>query len=385
MAGMLAIILCFATSLAALAGTGGTVTNPQKAILTKNLRYATGAGLSTPTANFTYTFTKVQLDGSTNPADLAAMPAIAPAALSFSSADTSTLVGGMEQVTKTVDVLNGLTWTRTGVYEYHVEEDTTGFTAGPGENMIFSQAEFTLYVVIAYDSGTSTYFPEITWTQQTVLNNGTPGGAKGNPDDVLDGSYNFIFENIYTKQGGGITPGTDALTITKNTTGTGSDPSKAFSFTLTADDTGAGVLVPGGSYSGTLTQGGVTTTVSLTADGTAYPFTLASGDSLVIDDALAGTTFEVTETGAASYIPSYAGTVGNSVAITAAGTVGTNLATGTQTIGAINNEVNYTNTFDNSLIPTGILNNVVPVLALLALAVLGFIAFAAINHRKVSR
>lgn len=381
MAAMLAMVLCFATSLTALAGTGGTVSSPQTAVLTKNLRFADGLGLSTPAANFTYTFTKVSLDGSTAAADLAAMPAINPAALTFTAGETSTLVNGMQQVTKTANVLSGLSWTRTGVYEYTVTENTTGFTPGSGEAMDYSDAEFTLYVVISYDTGTGTYFPEITYTEQTQLDNGNGGGSKSDPGDLSDPLYNFIFNSVYTKQGGS-TPGSNALKITKTTTGSGSDQTKAFSFTLTADDTGA-VLVPGGSYTGTLTQGGVATAVSIVADGTAYPFTLASGDSLVIDAAPLGTTFAVQEAAAANYIPSFAGTTAGG-AISGSAAVNTLLATGTQTIGAINNTVDYTNTFDNSLIPTGILNNVVPVVALLAVAVLGFLAFAAMNRRKAS-
>lgn len=381
MAAMLVIVLCLATSLTALAGTGGTVGSPETAVLTKNLRFADGVGLSTPAANFTYTFTKVSLDGSSAASDLADMPVISPAAITFIAGETSTLVSGMQQVTKTVDVLSGLTWIRTGVYEYTVTENTTGFTPGPGESMDYSQAEFTLYVVIAYDTVTSTYFPEITYTEQTQLDNGSGGGFKGNPDDPSDPQYNFIFNNVYTRQGGS-TPGTDALKITKTTTGSGSDPTKMFSFTLTADDTGA-ALVPGGTYSGTLTQGGVSTAVSITADGTAYNFALASGDSLVIDDALLGTTFNVQEAAAANYVPSFAGTTAGG-AISGLAAVNTLLATGTEKIGAINSEVNYTNTFDNSLIPTGILNNVVPVAVLVAVVVLGFIALAAMNRRKTN-
>jgi len=385
MAGALAMLLCLAASLPVLAGTGGTAATPEKAILTKNLRYADGAGLSTPTASFTFTFAKVSLDGSNAAADLTAMPALAPAAFNFSSADTGTVVGGMRQVSKTADVLNGITWSRTGVYEYTVTENVTGFTPGAGEAMIYSQAQFTLYVVIAYDPVSSTYFPEITYTEKIQDDAGGTAAGKGDPDDTSDSTYNFVFTNIYTKQGGG-TPGSDALTITKTTTGTGSDPTKQFTYTLTADDSGAGVLTAG-TYTGTYTPaGGTPTTVSLTADGsTPLSFTLASGDELVIDDVLAGTTFEVEETGAASYIPSYTGTVGNSAAISATGTVATNLATGTQTIGAINNKVDYTNTFDNSLIPTGVLNNLIPFLALTAVVVLGFIVFAASSRRKAGR
>ena len=383
-AGMLAMLLCLATSVTALAGTGGTAANPQKAVLTKNLQYADGAGLSTPTAGFTFTFTPVSLDGSSAAADLAAMPVIAPAALSFSGGDTAALVGGMQQVSKNVDVLSGITWSRTGVYEYTVTENATGFTPGSGESMIYSQAQFTLYVVITYDSVTGTYFPEQTYTEKTQDDAGGTATGKGDPDDTSDPTYNFIFTNIYTRQGGS-TPGSDALTITKTTTGTGADPTKQFTYTLTADDSGTGVLAAG-TYTGTYTPaGGTPTPVSLTADGaTPLSFTLASGDMLVIDGVLAGTTFEVEETGATAYIPSYTGIVGNSVSISDTGTVAANLDTGTQTIGAINNEVNYTNTYDNSLIPTGVLNNIVPVIVLIAAAVLSFIAFAASSRRKGS-
>lgn len=393
LAGMLVMLLCMTASVSVLAGTGGTAATPQKAVLTKNLRYADGAGLSTPTANFTYTFTKVSLDGSNADADLTDMPTLGPAALSFSSADTGTLVNGMQQVSKTIDVLSGVTWTRTGVYEYTVTEDTTGFTPGAGENIIYSQAEFTLYVVVAYDSATDTYFPEISYTEKTKNDDGststgndnTDDGStdtgKGDPNDTSDPNYNFIFTNIYTKKGGS-TPGSEALKITKQTTGTGSDPTKLFTFTLTADDSGAGILTAG-TYTGTYTPaGGSPTTVSLTADGsTPLTFTLASGDTLVFADLPAGTTFVVEETGTASYIPSYTGTTAEG-AISATGTVAENLSTGTQKIGAANNTVDYTNTFDSSLIPTGILNNVAPVVALLAVIVLAFIAFAAMNRRR---
>lgn len=122
----------------------------------------------------------------------------------------------------------------------------------------------------------------------------------------------------------------------------------------------------------------------MTADGTPQTFTLASGESIVFDTLPAGTTFTVEETGAAGYIPTVSGTTAAGP-ITVSGTRGNSLSTGIQTIGAINNVVNYTNTYDNSLIPTGVLSNIAPFLALIAVAVIAFIAFAAMNRRKASR
>ena len=383
MAGMLTMLLCMTSSLSVWAGTSGTQATPEEADFTKTLQYADGVGLTTPTVTFTFDFTEVSLDGVTTPGVVGTMPAIGPETLSFSSADAVTTSGGMNQITKTSgDVLSGLTWPGTGVYEYEVTETASGFTAVTGETMNYSQAVYTLHVVVSYDPATSSYFVEQAYTNQTVDNTGGTGGGKGGANTV-DGDYNFLFTNTYTKQGG-TTAGTDALTITKTTTGTGSDQSKQFTYTLTANDSVTGAAPA--AYTGTITRSDSTTsTASLTADGTtATTFTLADGDEIVFNTLPAGTTFSVEETGAASYIPSYTGTVGNSAAISATGTVATDLSTGTQTIGTINNEVNFTNTYDSSLIPTGVLSNIAPFLALIAAAIAAFAVFAAANRQKAS-
>jgi len=384
MAGMLAMVLCLATSLTVLAGTGGTQTVPQKAQFSKTLQYADGVGLTTPNVTFTFNFTKVSLDGLSTPADLATMPTIGPETLSFSNTDTPTVVGSMNRITKTSNDVAAQTWTATGVYEYQVTETASGFTpAVTAEAMNYSQAVYTLYVVVSYDAATSSYYVEQTYTDQTTNNTGGTGGGKGGANTV-DGDYNFLFTNTYTKQGG-TTAGTDALTITKTTTGTGSDQSKQFTYTLTADDSVTGVAPA--AYTGTITRaGGGTSTVSLTADGTtAATFTLADGDEIVFNTLPAGTTFEVEETGAASYIATYSGTTASGAISSGTGTVGAALSTGTQTIGTTDNEVNFTNTYDSSLIPTGVLSDIAPFLALTAAAVLAFAVFAATNRRKVSR
>lgn len=382
MAGMLAMLLCFATSLTALAGTGGTVASPQTAEFTKTLQYADEVGLTTPNVTFTFDFTKKSKDGVETTEALGAMPAIPAKTLSFSSSDTPTVANNMNQIKKTSgDVLAGLNWTETGIYVYDVKEKTSGFTPGAGETMNYSLAEYKLNVVVAYDSASGKYFVEQTTIDQIKDDAGENGDGKGgaNPSDD---PYTFLFTNTYTKQGGS-TPGTKALTITKTTTGTGSDVSKQFSYSLKADDSVTGVA--NATYTGTITRaGGGTSTVSLVADGsTASTFTLASGDKIVFDTLPAGTTFTVEETGVSGYKASYTGTtaIGN---ISGAGDTGENLSTGSQTIGTVDNKVDFTNTYDQSLIPTGILNNIVPVFALIAVAVVAFVAYAAVSRRKAS-
>ena len=383
MAGMLTMLLCMTTSLPVWAGVGGTQGAPEKAQFTKTLQYANGVGLTTPNVTFTFNFTKVSLDGLSTSADLAAMPTIGSETLSFSSTDAPTVVGSMNQITKTSNDVAAQAWTSTGVYEYQVTETASGFTAATGETMNYSQAQYTLYVVVSYDSATSSYFVEQAYTNQTVNNTGGTGSGKGGANTV-DGNYNFLFTNTYTKQGG-TTAGTNALKITKTTTGTGSDQSKQFTYTLTANDSVTGVAPA--TYTGTITRADSTTsTVSLTADGsTAATFTLADGEEVVFNTLPAGTTFSVEETGAASYIATYSGTTAAGSISSGTGTAGADLSTGTQTIGTTNNEVNFTNTYDSSLIPTGVLSNIAPFLALIAVAVLAFVAFAAASRRKASR
>ncbi|MGL6200574.1 MAG: DUF7601 domain-containing protein [Lachnospiraceae bacterium] len=385
-AAMLAMILCLATSVTAFAGTGGTYGAEEEAEFTKILQYADGLGLTTPTASFTFTFTAISKDSDTSATTTGSMPTINPVTLNFSSSDTGSVSGGMYQISKTSgNVLSGLSWTTlgAGVYEYQVTESSTTYSPGTGEAINSSVAVYTLYVVVEYDSANSAYIVTQTYSDQTTSNTGGSGSGKGGAN-TTDGDYNFKFINTYTKQGG--TPaGTEALTISKTTTGTGSDPTKKFSYSITADDsvTGVAAATYGGIiYNSSNTQIG---TVSLTADGTAATFDLADGDYVVFNTLPVGTTFTVVESGAAGYIPKYSGTTGASTSISDTGTRGNSLSTGSQTIGSINNVVNYTNTYDSSIIPTGVLSNIAPVAVLITIAILAFVIFAATNRRKASR
>lgn len=109
-AAMLAMILCLATSVTAFAGTGGTVTTPATAELTKYLEYANVSGLTTPGVTFTFDFAKVSKDGDTSATTLTAMPSITSVTAPFTAGATPTVVGGVNQVIYTTgDVLASVT------------------------------------------------------------------------------------------------------------------------------------------------------------------------------------------------------------------------------------------------------------------------------------
>lgn len=375
MSGLLAAVMCLSSPIMALAGTTGTAADPEKAELTKTLQYADGVGLSVADVTFTFNFTKISKDGST--AAISSMPELGPATVSFSDSDTGEASNGMMKIAKTSgDVLAGIDWDKTGTYVYRVVEENAGFSGLSGETMNYSTLEYDLYIVVAYDSTAKKYYVAQTYTDQTS-SSGTVGKGGAN---TADSDYNFEFTNTYIKQGGS-TPGSNALTISKTTAGTGSDPTNEFTFNLIANDSVTGVSAA--TYTGTIFPGGEF--VSLTADGTAETvFTLSDGEYVVFDTLPAGTAFTVSETGANGYVPSYSGTTAAG-AMSGSALRGDGLSTGSQIIGTIDNRVDFTNQYDSSLIPTGILSNIGPFLVLLCVIIIAFIAFAVSNRRKADR
>ncbi|MGL6200505.1 MAG: DUF7601 domain-containing protein [Lachnospiraceae bacterium] len=394
MTAMLAMILCMATSLSALAGDEGRYGEEQTAEFTKTLQYAKGLGLEAPTVDFTFTVTAVSKD---NDATVkGSMPEIPTVTLNFYSSDSGDVSGSMYQISKTSgNVLSGLLWTAlgAGAYEYQVTETATTPTPalGTGEAINSSQAVYRLYVFVEWDSANAAYVVTRTYSERTTNDNGETDGVeagigKGGANP-LDNNYNFKFINTYIKEGGSPS-GTEALTITNTTTGTGSDVNKQFTYTIIADDSVTGKAA--GSYTGTITRsGGGKSTIDLTADSkTSSTFTLANGDKIIFDDLPVGTTFTVKETGESGYLPTYSGTTAKGTinsSTSPAPAAGESLSTDFLTIGAINNVVNYTNTYDSSIIPTGVLSAILPFAALIAAAMVAFVIFAAINRRKVNR
>ena len=399
--GALALTMCLGASLATLAGTGGTLANPAEAKLSKTVSYA--ENLTPPNATFNFTFTAVGKDGITGTA--AQVPTIAPQALTFTSADAATAVtaNGISRITKnTNNLLGGITWTAAGTYVWTVTETPNTVTGlGAGESIDYSQATFQLIVKVAYDSASDSYYVESTQTTQGTNDNGTAntdakGGADiGDQDGSGNNIYNFTFTNIYSKQGGG-NPGGGGLTEGEDTTDPSTDGNEAlaiskavvnsvdasqdFSFTLTVNDSAAKHI--SASYVGTVYNGTVATarTVTVNGNGTAATFTLKEGQRLVFHDLAVGTVVNVTEGAIAGYTPAVSGTM-----VTLPGTVNTSLSTGNRTIAAAANTIIFTNTFDTTNIPTGVLANNLPFITLIGAGILAVALYAAVKKRQAVR
>ena len=396
--GALALTMCLGASLATLAGTGGTPASPAEAKLRKTVSYADT--LTTPNASFQFTFTGMSKDGLANSASQ--VPTITTQTLTFASTDTGTTAGGITSVTKnTNNLLAGITWTAAGTYLWNVvETPNTNTSLSAGEAIRYSSAAFELIVKVAYDSTTDSYYVESTQTNQTTNNDNTANTDGKNGADVgdEDGSgnsiYNFTFTNIYSKEAGGnpgggglgegedttdpSTDGNESLAIRKVVENS-VDASQNFAFSITLNDSAAtftrGTYV-GRIYNGTVATG---TTVSVVANGTAVPFNLRENQRLVFHDLPVGTVANVTETGIAGYTPAISGMV------TQAGTVATTLSTGNQTLKTGENVITFTNTFDNTNIPTGVLANNLPFIALIGAGVLAVALYTAVKKRQAMR
>jgi hypothetical protein len=379
LAGALALTMCLGATLTTWAGANGEPGNPAEAKITKTVTYADG--LETPAATFTFTFTPKSKDGRDDNATLALIPSITPATITFTAGDTT--------LTKsTGDLVAGIDWAAAdgaGTYVWTVVEEQSGATINPsaGESMDYSRASFDLVVKVAYDAVNNIYYVESTHTDQLTNDSGDSQTGKTGAD-ADDADYNFIFTNIFNKAGGTNPGDTDNEALVISKTVVDGDNGRDFPFAITLDDTAAWHTPR--SYVETIYNGtDVITTLNILADGGEadgpIEFTLKHGQRLVFHDVPAGTLVNVTETGTTGYTPSTTGMVTiNNLA------EGATLTTGNQTVAvSATNIIAFTNTYDISNIPTGVLANNLPFIALIGFGILTMVLLAVINKRKAMR
>lgn len=376
--------LCLSSTLPVLAGAGGLpgAGNGATAYLGKTLQYAENRGLDTPDAKFTFTFTKKELNGGTEQKDWDKMPEMPNQELNFSSADTKKIENGVVKVEKKTDELvENLAWTQTGVHVYTVVEKAEGFTPDTGETMTYSQASYDLQIVVMYDDASKTYYVERTFLNKTKADDGTDVDVtlgKGDPGNVDD--TDFIFVNTFVTNGGIKGTTFNALEITNTIEGDAADPLKQFTYTIKMDDSKA-VATPGGEYVGTILRAdGTSENITVKANGTDFTFTLADIEKIEFETLPVGTIYSVTQTGEKGYKTSYTGAT-DGVEITNQ----EKLVLKDQTIGVEDNFVDFLNEYDNSLIPTGIITNNLPVVIMVGVIALAFVALAATNRRRSAR
>lgn len=201
-------------------------------------------------------------------------------------------------------------------------------------------------------------------------------GAKVDRSEVL-------FTNTYIETA-------DNLEVMKVVTGAGGDQTKQFSFTVTFSAPSVVETMPDGTtwnptaISGVKNDAG-STSVSVNSSGVAT-FTLAHGEKVTFDNLPVGATYTVQETGLAGlgYTPTGQAVQNGETRTAHVGSHDTNFTSDSAFVGDNTNSYTITNTAD-TITPTGLVINNLPIILLAVLAIGGFVAYRAMRRRIMSR
>ncbi|MDR2975675.1 MAG: hypothetical protein LBV00_13380 [Propionibacteriaceae bacterium] len=391
--------------------TGGTATNPVKAVATKNL--VMPVNTPTPDATFTFELTKVSLNGSTAAGDLTTMPTIDAKTVTLSSSDNGSTGDGAKTVSKeTTDILAGITWPHEGVYTYRVTEKQDTYTEKTGspfsDDMAYSTAAYELTVYVYKDANGTFYAGALTTTLKAkdvasdVVDTKVDPTLGGKPS--VAGDYSQMdWTNTYTRTDAGNATNPN-LKVSKTVAGALGDTTRYFDFsvkvtnpvTVTAtdtvykayvvDSTGAKVTTAANCGTGCEVDGNYE--ISFTT-ATAENIKLKHGQSLVFVDTPVGTKVEVEEAATADYTPSYVPTnltsvKGGVIGANNTATVGQLLGLGTASAvytASGSNVAAFTNTYKTVTI-TGISANNLPYIVMIGLAVIGFAGYVVVRSRR---
>lgn len=349
-----------------VAAGSGTEAAPAKATITKELQMA--AGVKTPNADFKFVFTKVKQSSGTT----SAMPTIGPVTASFTEADNGTVVQGVKTViAQTNNILENVSWPHAGTYEYSVKEDeTTSYAASTDEAVVYSKAEYKMYVRVA--NGTNGLYVDDVGVAEVTDDKGNTSSSVGKVDPAPAGpsGNGFRFVNEYSTMTGNSTNA--ALTITNNVVGTYADLSKEFQYTLRIKSPAIRSILS--VYKAEIIKAnGTQTTVDVSPNQDAT-FMLAHGESVRLISVPAGATYTIQQDAVAGYRPSYSVVEnGGTPSQSTAANFGDALSATDKLIGSHANSIAFTNTFDDQTIsPTGILIDNMPFVILIVAAILAF-------------
>jgi hypothetical protein len=276
------------------------------------------AGTTTPTADFTFTATKVSKDGESDGPALALMPEITgdnKLKASFTSADEGTSDGAIKTVEKQGALLfDDLTFTDTGEYLYSITENSGTYTTGTGETITYSGDEYILAAYVAQKTDGAFYVKVVTLTLK-------------DPDEIEDTKveedpeegepFSIDFTNKFTKtitdpdpDDGGV------LEIRNAVSGDFANNLLYFPYTVTVTKP---TLVDGTPvYKGYVVENGDVVTSSENSaavvddgdddyinftSGVATAIKLKHGQTLVFTDAHVGASYLAVLTGTAAYTP----------------------------------------------------------------------------------
>ncbi|MDD3369873.1 MAG: hypothetical protein PHP50_13505 [Lachnospiraceae bacterium] len=387
-------VLGMAMALGLVMGTGvpvmaagevmeGTEAAPADAYLTKELQVA--EGVTVPSATFSFKFEQVREDGG---APTAEMPAITDKNISYTNADTAVPdASGLKKIKKiSGKILDGVTFTHAGEYEYKVTEvqTITGHTLdADNETMQFSKAEYKMRVIVNNKADGSGVYVKYVVVDRVLNDAGTAEAAKVNPGDEVTANT-FMFTNVFTREGS-LLDGKNPLEINKTVTGAAGDKTKEFDFslTLTKSPTESATVT---EYPAVITRADGTTENVTVPVGAAFTFKLKHGDTLSFGNTTtypgtlpAGTRYTVTETGVNGYTTSAKVKENGGTETTIDNVTVTN-----KLVGDHENYAKYTN--DKSVTPpTGIIINNLPFILLIGFAMGAFALFIVAKRRRSMR
>jgi len=303
-----------------------TVDKPAKVAITKELQMPEGT--KTPTATFSFVFTKTRVDGDNTAAAIGKMPDLADS--SKVDYDTESSKGITKDGIKTVtansgNILENVTWPHAGEYVYLVRENQGSYVikGAAKETLVYSQAAYYLHIFIAEDTSGKLYVKGVAAFAERDQK-GAEVQEKKKVDSSVpidkNGGNNLKFTNTYTNtRGGGEAPNktNESFFISKEVVGEMANKSKYFSFDVTITNN---PLVSTTEYKAYITtfNGTTYTKVSLGEANNQYEkdqdyviitvgekktVTLKHGQYLVVMDSPYGTKFEAVEAAAPGYAP----------------------------------------------------------------------------------
>ena len=320
---------------------------------------------------------------------------------------------------ESTELFVGTPWPQAGIYEYSLRETPNTLTLPAGEDMNYSQAVYKVRVHVRENLQTGALSVYTIAVYRITEDNGTatPGEVKVDPTPGGDPPRyiysQMAFQNIYTKHTGG--GGTDPLNrytlgVTKSVAGNYASSAQYFDYTMTVTRpslvTGAttiykayvvengapvsNITLNGLAIAGTDTGGAYANIVS----GVQFTFRLKANQRLSFTNTHVGSSYQISEAGAAGYIPSVivttnnvagptmTGTVGNSLSIPAASTpYPTTLLVGE---GNSANRAAFTNTNDG-IDEMGLKFSDLPFYGLILLALGGIVVLTVIKARSRKR
>lgn len=274
----------------------------------------------------------------------------------------------------------GNSFPHAGEYVYSVKE--TGVSPIPSGNysIVNSQAEYTMRVYVKNYAG-GRYIASITVDRIK----GDDGAALTDPkkiDPTPNKLNTFSFTNIYNV--------VTNLKVKNLTVGSYADLTKEFDYTLTLTkaSTDAATSYTVRKYSSDST---LLSTETITP-GTAYNFSLAHGEFILIEGIGTGATYTVTDAGSTNYTPSVAVNAGNvaQTVVTDPVTPGAGdslrvvSADVTYALGSEANAATFTNTYQE-ITPTGVVLDNLPFIMLIAAGVGGIVLFGIGRKRRRER